>query len=252
MKLVKNNISEIPRIPTQVDDLTDLPFVPVEPLPKKSFAMYIVGSPGSGKSNLMLSLMLSHPTKKNKKIPLYYFKYFDHIECISGSLQTLPDKFLNKLPDEQLHNKYDDQLMETLIESMRKGDNSNNLIILDDCIKDLKRSKILAKVFLNRRHCTHDKCKDKHGGLSIMTTSQKFNLLPLETRLNQSHYIIFKSSNKQEIDCIRNELMTDLSTTEQDEILQLCWNKPYSFLMIDINKPRDDKYFCKFDKIVFE
>jgi len=141
---------------------------------------------------------------------------------------------------------------EELIEEMRTGENSNNLIILDDTIKDLKRSKMLAKVFLNRRHCIHDSEKDGNGGLSIMTTSQKYNLLPLEIRLNQSHYIIFKSSNRQEIDAVRNELMTDLSKDEQEELLEMCWSKPYSFLMIDVNKPKKDKYYCKFDKVIFE
>ena len=252
MKLLENDISNVPRIPISIDDISDLPYIPKEPLPKKSFAMYIVGSPGSGKTNLLLSLMLSHPTKKRKNIPKYYWKYFDHIEVISGSLQTLPDRFLNKLPDEQLHNKYSDELLEEIIEDMRAGENSNNLLILDDSIKDLKRSTILAKIFLNRRHCCHNSEKDGNGGLSIMTTSQKYNLLPLEVRLNQSHYIIFKSSNRQEVDAVRNELMTDLSKEEQEELLEMCWSKPYSFLMIDVNKPKKDKYYCKFDKVVFE
>ena len=252
MKIIQNSLSNVPRVPTDIDDLSDLPFIPADPLPKKSFALYLCGSPGSGKTNLMLSLCLSHPTKKNKKIPLYYYKFFDHVEVVSGSLQTLPKRFLNKLPDDQLHNQYNDELMENLIEKLRAGENSNNLIILDDCIKDLRRSKILAKIFLNRRHCTHDAGKSGNGGLAIITTSQKFNLLPLEVRTNQSHYIIFKSSNRQEIDAIRNELMTDLSPIQQQEVFDLCWDKPHSFIMIDINKPKDQKYFCRFDQIVFD
>ena len=99
MKLIPNKISEVPRVPVDIDNLSDLPFIPTAPLPKKSFAMYIVGSPGSGKTNLLLSLMLSHPTKKKRNIPRYYWKFFDHIHVISGSLQTLPKKFLDKLPD---------------------------------------------------------------------------------------------------------------------------------------------------------
>jgi hypothetical protein len=251
MHLIENKLSEVPRVPVDIDNLSDLPFIPADPLPKKSFAMYICGSPGSGKTNLMLSLMISHPTKKRKNIPLYYYRFFDRVEVISGSLQTLPKKFLDKLPDEQLHNRYDDELMEDLVQSMKAGENDNNLVILDDCIKDLKRSKVLSKVFLNRRHCTHDRNKEGNGGLSIITTSQKYNLLPLEVRLNQSHYIIFKSSNRQEIDAIRNELMTDLSSEEQQGVLELCWSQPYSFLMIDVNAPKEKKYYCRFDSIVF-
>jgi len=248
---VSNSLSKVPRIPTDVDSLRDLPFIPADPLPKKSFAMYIVGSPGSGKSNLIMALLLSHPTKKRPEVPKYYFKYFDHVELISGSLQTLPRRLLSKLPEEQEHNQFSDELLTQLIDHMRSGGNQNNLIILDDCVRDLKRSKTLAKVFLNRRHCTHDASEAGHGGLSIMTTSQKYTLLPLEVRVAQSHVLIFRSSNSTEINRVKEELMADLSSEEQDAVLQLAWSEPHSFLLIAVNEPKELKYFRKFDRIKF-
>jgi hypothetical protein len=47
MKIIKNKISNIPKMPCEVDNLEDLPYIPTKPLPIKSFAMYVVGSPGS-------------------------------------------------------------------------------------------------------------------------------------------------------------------------------------------------------------
>ena len=40
MKVIKNNIlHSVPVIKQKVDDLSDLPYIPSDPLPKKSFAM---------------------------------------------------------------------------------------------------------------------------------------------------------------------------------------------------------------------
>lgn len=248
MKVIENELSKIHKMPCDVDDLSDLPYIPADPLPKKSFAFYIVGSPGSGKTNLLMCLLAG----KKKNSHLYYYKFFDHIELISASLATLPNKFLKQLPDEQKHNKFNDNLIEELVEKMRNGENDNNLIVIDDCIRDLNRSKNLSKVYLNRRHCTHNTEKDGNGGLALMTTSQKYSLLPLEFRNAQSDFILFKSSNAMEINKIKDELLHDLNTSEQDELLRDAWSKPYSFLYIKINKPKKEKYYINFDRVIFD
>ena len=46
--------------------------------------------------------------------------------------------------------------------------------------------------------------------------------------------------------------MFDLDPETQDEVLNEAWKEPYSFLMIDVNKPRDKKYYKKFDRIIFD
>jgi GTPase SAR1 family protein len=235
-----------------VDSLQNMSFIPPKPLPPKSFAMYIVGAPGSGKSNLWQALLLSHPTKKRPDKPRYYYRAFDRVELISGSLQTLPKQLLSKIPDEQQHNKYSDALLTDLVDEMREDENLNNLIVMDDVIRDLTRSHILSKCILNRRHCTHDSGKDNHGGLSMMVTSQKYSLLPLEMRNAMSHVIIFRSQNSTEVNRLKEELMGDLNKDQQDELLELAWSQPYSFLMIAVNAPRSERYFVKFDKVVIE
>ena len=250
MKIIENSLSEIPRVPMNIDDLKDLPYIPISPLPPKSFSMLICGAPGSGKTNLMMALLTSHATKKKFK-PTYYFKFFDRIEFISASIATLPDNFLNKLPDEQKYNKFTDEILVEIVESMAKGENENNLLVIDDCIRDITRSKNLSKIYLNRRHITHNSEEEGHGGLSIITTSQKFSLMPLEFRNAQSDIIVFKSSNSTEINRIRDELLFDLNKEQQEDLLKAAWTEPYSFLYIKVNKPLKDKYFIKFDKVEF-
>jgi len=191
---------------------------------------------------------LSHPTKKMPKLPRYFYKFFENISIISGSLATLPLKKFG-LPENQLHNKYSDELLKDTIEDLREDENFNSLIVLDDVIRDLTRSKILTSVILNRRHICQNPDEMDLASLSIMITSQKFNMLPLSLRCNMSHVIVFKTTNNAELRAIKDELMADLNPSQQNEILELAWDEPYSFLFIDVFAPKDRRYYRKFDLI---
>jgi hypothetical protein len=203
------------------------------------------------KTSLWTSLLLSHPTKRSPKIPRYYYRFFENVEIISGSLATLPLKKFG-LPENQLHNKYSDELLQSIIENLRENENFNSLLVLDDVIRDLTRSKILTSVILNRRHITQNQNEQDMASLSLMITSQKFNMLPLSLRCNMSHVIVFKTTNNAELSAIKNELMADLNPQQQNEILELAWSEPYSFLFIDIFASKDRRYFKKFDLVEIE
>ena len=123
------------------------------------------------------------------------------------------------------------------------------MIVIDDCIRDLTRSKILSKTILNRRHCTYNKDEDESASLSLMITSQKYNLLPLSLRSNMSHVIVFKTTNSAELNAVKDEVMADLNKEQQNEILDLAWSKSHGFLFIDVFAPRDKRYFANFDQI---
>jgi len=254
MKIIKNKLSEIPAFKSKIDDKSDLPYIPDKPLNDmcKSFLLYVIGSPGSGKTSMIMSLLTSHPTKKQPNKPKYFYKLFDNIHLISASLQTLPKSFTKLLPDEKKHNKYSDDLLINIIDTLQEGENQNNLIVFDDVIKDLNRSKILSKVCLNRRHITQDEEQEGNAGLAIMIISQKFTLLNLEYRNAVSHFIIFKTSNATELKRIKEEICYDLIDEEFDTLTKLAWKQKYSFLFIDLNKPKNDKYFIRFDKVVFD
>ena len=247
MKVVKKSyLSDVPLIQSDVDK-ENFPYKPFDPLPKR-FSMYICGSPASGKTSLWTSMLLSHPTKKAPKKPRYYYRFFDNITLISGSLQTLPIKKFG-LPEDQLHNKYNDGLLKEIIDDIQGDENYNSLIVLDDVVRDLTRSKILTSVILNRRHITQNSNEDDMASLSLMITSQKFNMLPLSLRCNMSHVIIFKTTNSAELRAIKDEIMADLNPQQQDEILDLAWSEPYSFLFINVFAPRNKRYYKKFDLI---
>ena len=212
-----------------------------EPLSKKSGAYYIVGRPQSGKTSLWLSMLLT----KNQG----YYRKFDKIYLISNSLATLPLPLLN-LPPEQIFDGYDEeQLFEILSNEKESKENNNILIVIDDCIKDLK-SKKFNKLILNRRHIIQnvDNPKTK-SGVMIFITGQTYNLLELQVRKNMSDVILFPTSNSKELISIKSELMSDLNPKQQDEILKLAWSRPYSFLYIKMNNQMNKKYYSNWDLI---
>jgi len=74
----------------------------------------------------------------------------------------------------------------------------------------------------------------------------------LEYRNAVSHFIIFKTSNLTELKRIKEEIMYDLEDYEFDTLTRLGWKDKYSFIFIDLNKPKKDKYYIRFDKVVFD
>ena len=126
MRILKNKIlNKLPIIETVIDSSKDTPFTPTEPLPKNpSQFFYFVGSPGSGKSTAMMSMLMS-------KKPRMYRRYFDNVILVSPSHTTLPKKFINALDTKNIHDKYDEDLIKEIVINLREGENENSLLIKD-------------------------------------------------------------------------------------------------------------------------
>jgi len=239
----------IPPVEQMTDSTKDLAYIPHSPLPPSNMALYICGQPASGKTTLWNSMLLSHPTKKKPFTPRFFWRYFDQIHLVSPSLATLNMKKL-RLKEERTHNKFTDGLLTDIVEGMQDDENFNNLIILDDCIRELTKSKILCKCILNRRHCTQNNDEEGNAALSVWICGQKYNGLPLYARCNMSHVIVFRTENRSELTAIKNELMQDLNPDMQDKVLDKAWDKKHGFLYICTTKPTADRYYSNFDKIV--
>jgi hypothetical protein len=252
MKVLENKkLNNISITKQSIDDTSDLPYIPAEPLPAKSFAMLIVAPAGGGKTSFWTSLLLSHPTKKKPDINRAYWRYFDKIILFSPSKDTLPmDKL--RLDESRVFLKYNDEDLLNFIEEEKEGENLNNLIVLDDSIRQIKNNKEVQKLVLNRRHLTHNPEEEHKAGLSVLITSQKFNAADTYLRNNMSDIIIFKTSVKNELEAIKNDLMSDLDKELQDELLKKAFEKKYGFLYIKNYMPTKDRYYINFNKVVFE
>lgn len=154
------------------------------------------------------------------------------------------------VPKSQQFREINDEIVDAILTDLRSSDkNMNNLLILDDVIKDITQSRRLSHVFLNRRHITHDAEKEGCGGLSVMIISQVYNLLPLQFRKACDNVVLFKTENKSELRFIMDELMYDLDQDQAKQILDRAWRNKYGFLLIKTGQPPDKKYYDKFDLI---
>lgn len=154
-------------------------FEPQEMIPE-SFCGLIVGKPGSGKSTL-IKMMLHDPHAFGKKFDLVLF------------LAPYPISDLD-LKEDRLHNTLDLPWIYERIEYFKQFKKVGKvLVIIDDLIAGVKQSSNdagLAELFFNRRKIVPG------TEISLLLTTQKYNVFPLKFRSNLQFIIIFNIPNR--------------------------------------------------------
>tara|TARA_R100000005_G_scaffold93547_2_gene69254 strand:- start:189 stop:998 length:810 start_codon:yes stop_codon:yes gene_type:complete len=200
-----------------------------KPLPQQGgFAMLIVGKPRSGKTNLLLNLTTKAHKNFNRK--------FDRVFLFSPSVHTIEDDPFELLPEDQKYEEATLQNLKSVLE-MIKDTGEKVLLILDDCISDIRGKgkaeveNLLHRIFFNRRHLA-----GKGGSLSIIATSQTYNKIDPKLRKTASQLVLFENKNKKELDSIFEEVIL-IPKAEFYEVLRYIYNKKYQFMYIDTTLP---------------
>ena len=199
------------------------------PLPREyNFFILAIGKPGSGKSTLWINLI----NKKNKHT---FYRKFDKVIIFTNSFATISEEIL--LPKERIYDGLS-QLEEVLL-GLEKDVDDRTLIIIDDCMGDIKPSDpIFTKLIANRRHLG--------GGVSIFLTTQVFNRIPLAFRKMATDLIFFSSSNKKEIDSIFSDY-SSLTKQKFQELIHYCFKDGiHEFMWLDV---RTEQYYHNFNHI---
>ena len=202
-----------------------------KPLPRTyNHFLLITAKPRQGKTTLMYSLLVY------RKSP--YYRKFDKVFVFSPSLGTADKDKLKKLAPEQ---KYKELTLDALTEVYEaiEGSGERVLIIADDVVNDVKKNagveKMLCKMMMNRRHICGQAEDGEGAGLSMWMTTQVFNKMPRALRATAYYYILFKSSNKKELETLFDEVIL-LQKDEFDEMLRYVFNQKFNFLLIDTNE----------------
>ena len=113
------------------------------------------------------------------------------------------------------------------INNYNKNRDKKVLIIFDYLIAGIMRSEtfkaIVKELFIRCRKLN----------ISIIFITQSYFRTPKDARLNSTHNILMKISNKKELKCIAEENSGHLGFKDFLKIYNYCTNEPYSFMMVD-------------------
>jgi hypothetical protein len=207
------------------------PIEPTEFLPQHPFRMYICAPSGSGKTNLLMNMLIR-----------FYKKYFHRIYIFSGNYydddayRVLDDV----LPEDQIIDNKDliDDKLEEIFDEQSEDKNKNRrvLIILDDFMLQSRNSKPLQLIL------TRGRAKN----ISVIIINQNYKGSDPVIRTNCTHLLFF-NTNDDEIRKIHSEHGSDMEYDDFHKIFRL-GTTPFEdmekpFLMIDYKaKDKAHKY----------
>ena len=198
----------------------------------------LVGSGGSGKTQLLMSLFLNKDA---------YFKNFHHIYyfCPASSYLSLEDHPFKKHPNtfheltvEKLNEIYD-ELNEIKESSKKKIQYS--CIVIDDFASDLKNKDLVIQ--LNKFII-----KARHLACSFIFTLQSYHYFPKILRKQLTYISIFKPKNYYEFESLSTELM-NMNKDNALKLFNYVFDEPYQHLDICTVT---NKYYKSFNPLELE
>ena len=218
------------------------------PLMSTSHFYIISGASGSGKSNLIVNLLKSTKTTKDKKHKKSYRNMFDNIVLVSPSAHTIKNSPLENISDDQKFNSISEDMFD-LVDSMTEDgveDDEHTLLILDDVSSQIRlkeNEKRLTQLVKNRRHLN----------LSIWVVTHKVIDAPPALRSNANLLFIFKGKTNKETETIQSEYMM-MPKAQADELMKTAYQDRYDFMLIDtsLRTGSEFRFFRNFNELKFD
>ena len=218
------------------------------PLMQTSHFYIISGASGSGKSNLIVNLLKSNKTTKDKKHKKSYRNAFDNIILVSPSAHTIKDSPLENISDDQKFDSISDEVFD-LVDLMTEDsveENKHTLLILDDVSSQLRmkeNEKRLNQLIKNRRHLN----------LSIWIVTHKVTDASPALRSNANLIFLFKPKTTREINTIQEEYMM-MSKSQAESLMNAAYKDRYDFLLLDtsLRTGSDFRYFRNYNELLID
>ena len=136
---------------------------------------------------------------------------------------------INHLNDPKAFIEYSND-MHKVYKNIDNPDKDNKiLMVFDDMIADTinneKLNSIVTELFIT----------DIKLNISLVFITQSYFKVPKDVRNNSTHFFIMKIPNERELMQIAINHSSNINTKDFIEIYRKCTDKPYSFLVIDLD-----------------
>lgn len=207
-------------------------------LNKINFSGFI-GKKGSGKTSLIISWLQT----KNKWRKLFYQIFVFMPQSSINSIKN--DGVFSKLPQDQIYNSLTfENLNEVYIKINENSKNNKiSLIIFDDVLSSLKNNEISENIL-------HIVNNARHLRTCLVITSQNWNKIPKNIRINFDNIFLFNLS-KSEYEKIYDDWV-EIDENEWEDILQMYYNEKKSDSHSFIFGNNKNKFYINYKEIVFE
>jgi energy-coupling factor transporter ATP-binding protein EcfA2 len=192
----------------------------------KGFISCIIGKRGSGKSYLLLQMLLHKRLLRDK---------FDEIILINPSYEY-DDKYHN-IEFDEVYTEYTMDLIEDLNDKFKEDPNIKRLLILDDCISSNEFKSNNSYNPLNTLVSN-----GRHWGCSLIVLSQKYNAISKIIRSQYDYVIFFSIKNHKEL----SDIYDEYGIGNKEEFINTVsdiFSKPYNFICLDVSNDRILKNF---------
>jgi hypothetical protein len=204
----------------------------------RSNATAFVGTSGSGKTSLMVSLLMN-------KDPKIWKKQFNWIIVVMprASRASLKSNVFDKYLDESclfdsLTEESIDMITAMIEQNAQEG--QQTLLILDDVASALKNGYIQKRL----QHLVY---AYRHFRLVIIMLVQTLRTIPLSIRKNLSNLVIFHKPRISEWEAITHEFL-EMEKDEAKELYQLVFKEKYDWSLINLGS---GKVYSKFDEVIY-
>lgn len=229
-----DDLLKITAIPSNKSKIKLNPLQEANVIPRHPFSTIFNGRSGSGKSNLLITLLTRQGMYKD---------FFDQIYLFAGS----PDESFQLFGVKKEHTftdskKWDGEIkkickaQEDLIERKQIHNTDKILFIFEDIInhaKFMRTSKNFSKLFFAGRHYN----------ASIMITTQSWTRIPRALRMQAFAIFYFKGTDSEKRLLAEEFAPSNLTAKEfAKKIIDDATKNPYNFLSIYTRLPEDERF----------
>jgi hypothetical protein len=209
-------------------------------IPKQPFRMLICGASNSGKTNLLLNLLMRY-IEHDKLYMISKHPDQDKYKLLQEFYQTIEaDPQLAEYIDKPIATFVDSLDKMTPVDKLKKQ--FKNIIVFDDMVSETNQ-KPIVDAFIHGRH----------SGASVIYLTQSYFAVPKTIRINCSHFAFFECPTENEFNQIARDQCTDLDKKDFKHLFSSATEEPYNFFFIDkYAKQKPLKYRRNFDELLIE